>query len=56
MKLFPARLSIRSALQSPTVTKYPKANDPDARRVSGKVPKQAKGKVSKALRAQTGVF
>ena len=57
MKLYSARASLHTALQSPTTVKYIKADDPDLKRVSRKLPKTStKGKVAKALLAQTGSF
>lgn len=56
MKMYSARASLRTALQMPTTVKYIKADDPDLKRVSTKISKQKKGKVAKALLAQTGSF
>ena len=57
MKLYGAGASIRTALQSATPTKYLTANNPDEAKVKGKkLPKQDKGRVSKALMEQRGQF
>ena len=55
-KLLSARASLRTALASPSVTKYLNADNPDQVKIGTKAPKQSKSKISKALLTQTGAF
>ena len=55
-KLLSARASIRTALQSPTVTTFPQANNPDLQKFGHKTPKKGKEPKSALGMALSGQF